>query len=165
MQHCSVDTVSFICAEEMHWNTSSTDTKLICTPEMLATPVRIEFVDRWQAAWRNFLWNCLYVTQKWVKNQIGIQWKEDWIAGFIVASGFFCSWQNLWLLKWNNVPTLFFGDIYYFSLFTVWLHAFFFFFFFTEKLLNTWHTNIKVCIWQTKSILYSSTQKILKSWQ
>lgn len=69
MQRSSVDTVSFICAEEMHWNTSNTDTKLICTLEMLATPVRTKFVDRWQAEWRNFLWNCFYSTQKWVKKK------------------------------------------------------------------------------------------------
>ena len=55
---------TFVYAEEMHWNISNTDTELICTLEMLATPVRIEFVDRWQAAWRNFLQNCLY----WSRN-------------------------------------------------------------------------------------------------
>lgn len=116
MQHCSVDTISFICAEEMHWNTSNTDSKLICTLEMLATPVRIEFVDRWQAAWRNFQWNCLYVTQKWVKNQIGVRWwKKSWITGFITTSDFFTFWLSFWLSKWNDIPKLL-KIIYYYSL-------------------------------------------------
>lgn len=116
MQHCSVDTISFICAEETHWNTSNTDSKLICTLEMLATPVRIEFVDRWQAAWRNFQWNCLYVTQKWVKNQIGVWWwKKSWITGFITPSDFFTFWWSFSLSKWNDIPT-WFWIIYCFSI-------------------------------------------------